>query len=236
MAPTRIYVKAAARADREIAVHGLVAHHRRRPGRQHPARAAGGTEVVLERSAWARDPVFEWLQRAGPRRRRGNVPRVQLRHRHDRPRARAAMPIAPSPSAGRRASRRWSSAKYARARAESSSLERAPRAPRRVVILISGRGSNMRALVERSRDPAMGYRGGRRCSPTSRTPRGLRWRATSVSRRRALVRRRLGASRRLRRRSSPPRSSEYAPSLIVLAGFMRILSAGVRRALRRANS
>ena len=29
--------------------------------------------------------------------------------------------------------------------------------PARIVVLISGRGGNMRALVERSRDPAMGF-------------------------------------------------------------------------------
>ena len=42
-----------------------------------------GLEVVLERDAWPRDAVFEWLQSQRPHRRCGNVPGIQLRHRHD---------------------------------------------------------------------------------------------------------------------------------------------------------
>jgi phosphoribosylformylglycinamidine cyclo-ligase len=53
LAPTRIYVKPLLRLLDEVVVHGL-AHI-----------TGGGLEVVLERRAWDKDPVFEWLQAAG---------------------------------------------------------------------------------------------------------------------------------------------------------------------------
>ena len=95
--PTRIYVKPLLELMAEIAVHGLA--HITGGGLVDnvPRVLPEGLEAVLERRAWTRDPVFDWLQSAGPRRRRGNVPRVQLRHRHDRAGRRRRCATAPSP-------------------------------------------------------------------------------------------------------------------------------------------
>jgi phosphoribosylglycinamide formyltransferase 1 len=92
----------------------------------------------------------------------------------------------------------------------------------RIVILISGRGSNMRALVERSRDPAMGYEVAGVLS--DRPAAGLavasdlgipaRCLAPAASAARADYDAELAAA-----------VDAYAPALIALAGFMRILSA-----------
>ena len=96
-------------------------------------------------------------------------------------------------------------------------------APQPVVVLISGRGSNLRALVERSREPAQPYRIALVLSDNPE--------AAGLS-----IARDLGvASRALPARDSADRIAydralaaaidDCAPSLIVLAGFMRILSA-----------
>jgi phosphoribosylformylglycinamidine cyclo-ligase len=65
MAPTRIYVKPLLRLIDEIQVHGLA--HITGGGLidNIPRVLPEGLEVVLERRAWSRDPVFEWLQSAG---------------------------------------------------------------------------------------------------------------------------------------------------------------------------
>jgi phosphoribosylformylglycinamidine cyclo-ligase len=65
MAPTRIYVKPILKLLRELPVHGL-AHITGGglPG-NIPRVLPEGLEVVLERNAWPRDPVFGWLQREG---------------------------------------------------------------------------------------------------------------------------------------------------------------------------
>jgi phosphoribosylformylglycinamidine cyclo-ligase len=65
MAPTRIYVKPLLRLLDEFAVHGLA--HITGGGLLDniPRVVPGGLEVVLERRAWDRDPVFEWLQVTG---------------------------------------------------------------------------------------------------------------------------------------------------------------------------
>ena len=65
MAPTRIYVKPLLKLLGEIPVHGLA--HITGGGLVDnvPRVLPEGLEAVLERSAWARDPVFDWLQRAG---------------------------------------------------------------------------------------------------------------------------------------------------------------------------
>jgi phosphoribosylglycinamide formyltransferase 1 len=94
--------------------------------------------------------------------------------------------------------------------------------PERIVILISGRGSNMRALVEQSRDPAMGCEvaavladkpgaGGLAIASNLGVPAELVVAAPSISR--------VRYDEQLAAALEP-----YAPSLIVLAGFMRILS------------
>ena len=65
MAPTRIYVKPLLRLLEEIPVHGLA--HITGGGLVDniPRVLPEGLEAVLERDAWARGPVFDWLQRAG---------------------------------------------------------------------------------------------------------------------------------------------------------------------------
>src|SRR5271156_736259 len=65
MAPTRIYVKPILRLLGEIPVHGLA--HITGGGLVDnvPRVLPEGLEAVLERGAWTRGPVFDWLQRAG---------------------------------------------------------------------------------------------------------------------------------------------------------------------------
>jgi phosphoribosylformylglycinamidine cyclo-ligase len=65
LAPTRIYVMPLLKLLDEIDVHGL--SHITGGGLLDniPRVVPEGLEVVLERRAWANDPVFEWLQRAG---------------------------------------------------------------------------------------------------------------------------------------------------------------------------
>jgi phosphoribosylformylglycinamidine cyclo-ligase len=65
MAPTRIYVKPLLKLIDEVEVHGLA--HITGGGLLDnvPRVIPEGLEVVLERRAWDRDPVFEWLQSAG---------------------------------------------------------------------------------------------------------------------------------------------------------------------------
>ena len=65
MAPTRIYVKPLLKLMREISVHGM--SHITGGGLVDniPRVLPEGLEVVLERSSWGREAVFEWLQREG---------------------------------------------------------------------------------------------------------------------------------------------------------------------------
>jgi phosphoribosylformylglycinamidine cyclo-ligase len=65
MAPTRIYVKPLLKLMREVSLHGL--SHITGGGLLDniPRVLPDGLEVVLERSAWRREAVFEWLQQQG---------------------------------------------------------------------------------------------------------------------------------------------------------------------------
>jgi len=65
MTPTRIYVKPLLELMRELPLHGL--SHITGGGLVDniPRVLPEGLEVVLERSAWRREAVFEWLQREG---------------------------------------------------------------------------------------------------------------------------------------------------------------------------
>jgi len=65
MAPTRIYVKPLLRLIAELPVHGLA--HITGGGlvENIPRVLPDGLEVVLERKAWRREAVFDWLQRQG---------------------------------------------------------------------------------------------------------------------------------------------------------------------------
>jgi phosphoribosylformylglycinamidine cyclo-ligase len=65
MAPTRIYVKALLKLVSALPVHGL--SHITGGGLVDniPRVIPDGLEVILERRAWRREPVFEWLQDKG---------------------------------------------------------------------------------------------------------------------------------------------------------------------------
>jgi phosphoribosylformylglycinamidine cyclo-ligase len=65
MAPTRIYVKALLELMTQIDVHGLA--HITGGGLLDnlPRVLPDGLEAVLERRAWSREPVFDWLQQQG---------------------------------------------------------------------------------------------------------------------------------------------------------------------------
>jgi phosphoribosylglycinamide formyltransferase 1 len=93
----------------------------------------------------------------------------------------------------------------------------------RVVVLISGHGSNMRALVERSADPAMGYRVAGVLSDRPQAG-GLEVAADLGIPARALIPD-PAAPRAKYETALAAAIEEFAPSVIVLAGFMRILSA-----------
>jgi phosphoribosylglycinamide formyltransferase-1 len=95
-----------------------------------------------------------------------------------------------------------------------------------VVVLISGRGTNMRALVERSREPHMGYRVAAVLSDQPQAP-GLAVAAELGIAARSLPAPGRGATAAARIAYDAELAAiieEYSPSLIVLAGFMRILS------------
>jgi phosphoribosylglycinamide formyltransferase 1 len=93
----------------------------------------------------------------------------------------------------------------------------------RIVVLISGRGSNMRALAERSADPAMGYQVAGVLSDRPQAG-GLEAAADLGIPARAVIPD-PAAPRAQYEASLAAAIEEFAPSLIVLAGFMRILSA-----------
>jgi phosphoribosylformylglycinamidine cyclo-ligase len=65
MAPTRIYVKPLLALIRDIPVHGL--SHITGGGLVDniPRVVPDGLEVILERKAWRKEPIFEWLQTEG---------------------------------------------------------------------------------------------------------------------------------------------------------------------------
>ncbi|MFT3905422.1 MAG: phosphoribosylformylglycinamidine cyclo-ligase [Steroidobacteraceae bacterium] len=65
LAPTRIYVKSLLALLRAQPVHGLA--HITGGGLTDniPRTIPDGMEVLLQRSRWARDPVFDWLQQTG---------------------------------------------------------------------------------------------------------------------------------------------------------------------------
>jgi phosphoribosylformylglycinamidine cyclo-ligase len=65
MAPTRIYVKPLLKLMREVSLHGL--SHITGGGLVDniPRVLPEGLEVVLERKAWPREAIFEWLQQQG---------------------------------------------------------------------------------------------------------------------------------------------------------------------------
>ena len=109
---------AAAGSSSEIAVHGLA--HITGGGLLDniPRVLPEGLEVVLERRAWSTRPGVRVAPARRPRRRRGDVSGIQLRDRHDGARRRAGRRPGDRRCFERQGSRRRSSARYARARAE----------------------------------------------------------------------------------------------------------------------
>jgi phosphoribosylglycinamide formyltransferase 1 len=100
-------------------------------------------------------------------------------------------------------------------------LSETPRQP--IVILISGRGSNMRAIIERSQATDAAYRVASVISDRADAG-GLEAAAQLGVEARALPRP-TGSERADYDRLLAATISGYSPALIVLAGFMRILSA-----------
>ncbi len=156
MAPTRIYVKPLLQLMREVPLHGL--SHITGGGLVDniPRVLPDGLEVVLERSSWRREAVFDWLQREGKVADAemyrvfncGIGMTVQVSASDAQPRHRHIAGGGPGGAHDRRGARRNTRRRHR--------LNTAP--PRQpIVILISGRGSNMRALIERSRQRDAAY-------------------------------------------------------------------------------
>jgi phosphoribosylglycinamide formyltransferase 1 len=100
-------------------------------------------------------------------------------------------------------------------------LSESPRQP--IVILISGRGSNMRALIERSQAADAAYSVAAVLS--DRADAGGLEIARQLGVKARAVPRPAGSERADYDQVLAAAITEYSPSLIVLAGFMRILSA-----------
>jgi phosphoribosylglycinamide formyltransferase-1 len=102
--------------------------------------------------------------------------------------------------------------------------------PLPVVVLISGRGSNMRALIDDSRREPRSYQvvrvlSDRPAAAGLAVARDMGVTASAVAPPRAVTRGDLAADRAAYDRDLAAAIDECTPSLIVLAGFMRILSA-----------
>jgi len=65
MTPTRIYVKPLLELLKTVPVHGLAHITGGGLGENIPRVIPEGLEVLLERAAWPRDPLFDWLQSHG---------------------------------------------------------------------------------------------------------------------------------------------------------------------------
>jgi phosphoribosylformylglycinamidine cyclo-ligase len=65
LAPTRIYVKSNLKLMGEVPVHSVAHITGGGPTGNIPRVVPQGLEVVLDGKAWPRQPVFDWLQRAG---------------------------------------------------------------------------------------------------------------------------------------------------------------------------
>jgi len=65
LAPTRIYVKSVLALLAEVPVHGIAHITGGGPTGNIPRTLPDGLEAVLEERQWRRQPVFDWLQRAG---------------------------------------------------------------------------------------------------------------------------------------------------------------------------
>jgi len=91
--------------------------------------------------------------------------------------------------------------------------------------LVSGRGSNLGALVQRSRDPALGYEVALVLSDNPDAPGLALARDLGIAQRAVPLSAGRSTDRAAYDRSLAAAIDECSPSLVVLAGFMRILSA-----------
>ena len=96
--------------------------------------------------------------------------------------------------------------------------------PCSVLVLISGRGSNLRSLIDRSRDPGSAYRVAAVLS--DRADAGGLAIAAQAGIETEVLESRPGTDRDAYGRALAATIARRAPDLIALAGFMRILSAG----------
>ena len=201
LAPTRIYVKPVLALMQARARQGHGAHHRRRPARERAAHAAATTcRRASSGRAGRVPPIFDWLQqhgnvaddemhrvfncgigmvlvvagerRAGRASMRSARRRKRVRHRRDRARG---------PARRRRSSRDTvcvdASSNVERMTLASRPNEVAtlsPMALARITILISGRGSNMAALIDAAASRPNRRRGDARDQQPCRTPRDSR--------------------------------------------------------------
>ena len=204
------------------------AHHRRRPHRKHPARAAARTPARAHRSVDAgRGPRSS----TGCRSRatstttrctaRSTAASAWCSWSRDRPTRRPRSTRSPP-----RASKSFEIG----AIVERSAGRAADGGRLKGVILISGRGSNMRSIVEAG--TGLDVRGGdlepaRREGPRMGRSRGIETRVVDHKK--------YPDARGVRRRARATRSTRYRPDLIVLAGFMRILTEGLHRTLSAAD-
>jgi len=65
LAPTRIYAKSVLATIAEVPVHGIAHITGGGPSGNIPRVLPDGLEVLLEERQWPRQPVFDWLRRAG---------------------------------------------------------------------------------------------------------------------------------------------------------------------------
>lgn len=99
-------------------------------------------------------------------------------------------------------------------------VSHAPIAPARVLVLVSGKGSTMRALVEASGDPSWG--GSVVAVGADRGCEGLEWARSRAIETFALPLAR-GADREAWDRELAARVAAHEPDLVVCAGFMKLL-------------
>ena len=228
--PTRIYVKPVLALLGKIAVKGIA--HITGGGltenipRMLPANAC----ARLEARRWPRPAVFDWLQRHGA------IEEAEMQRTFNcgigmtlvvpRGEAGAAMDALAAPRRRGLRDRRDRGAPLWRA----ANGDRLTAGVKSAVILISGRGSNMRAIVEARTGLEV-----RAVISNRPEAAGLEWAAAQG------IPTARSSTTRLRRRARrsttrwPRRSTRHAPDLVLLAGFMRILGDAFIAALRGAH-